>query len=1140
MAAPMREVPKFVSLLDMADEWAEETRASSSNMCYPEDLEYENYSQQTNNPHVQMLIVQRPQSHHTLQVLSYSVLAMLTFVLVLSDLPTAYLHIVLMLSPLRFLRYIVMRTVYLARVHEAFAELVLTSVSATSTPMYTDVSNLSEFRCWLEEGYVLAVPEDRTDYANRVRLSRIFRYRVKMAPPQTRFLNSVRSTFAKWHLTFQPLNDDNPHAAGAAVRHEATEIIKRIQRSDEDYWLRYDVQINACNSADDGSSLVFDPVDVASVQRRNLTDLIDDPMLSSQVTWDEAGNMLMNGKIITGLEYRGIMLTMIDVDFHAHMPYWLNLMLPIMTYSFMPTKATEADGMGTSHYFEDNKLNFQSHMGYCCAHPLWNYGPDYCVSTHKGVLTWNRVVTYALPQHRVIHALIPVMQMPEEYDWLGPVARRHNLRRYNVNFKGDDCDWTAFRFWEKGRQVVSVAAAGPDSRCVVLPWETFGEIIDHIRVFGGSRVPEHTVCSLAGDHAGLLCKYVHDYIKYKHVLDTFHRGIDHIDGPPKIDRTAAPHVLCPDCIPPSDRGVNECVHLKYGEHTTVVDRPTVTTVGPSPYLDKVGASTAAVAPIRDYQAALAAYTQRIREPQTKSRQRARPGLVRGLIPAFVQALMSRVPKYDPLTEEQVLDRVKPSVREATKAGFEDPLGAHSKKTRAFIKGESYTVAKAPRIITPLEPSLQARMYRFAYALQDALHELPWFAFGTRLPTLSQRIANLTLDAGAVIETDYSKFDGTISPIAREVELAVYRAYFPTHQSEIEKLMKCEVHQSVSLKGVRYDSGTTRSSGAPDTCLMNSILNMFVLFLTIGPDAFDIAIIGGDDGIISIQKSHNPDKIKEAIDRCSADCGFDIKSKPILRGETFSFLARRFSFGSPNSICQPDRLVPKLNVLGHPNIPVHLREPRLRMKLESVLLSDSNTPVIGALIRRMLAPLASGYVPPQYCQENAWWDDVLTGGPWPNALEPWMEGEVARYLHANGDLVENAVSSIQPIRARALSNPIGLTKTRPRTNSLDFSGVASSTLETQRPKAAAKLTVCATSGGVASSTLATQRPTATAAAPISATNDAKPTKRCTWRTIKHNDVVTTAGSSTLSTQRPNPVRTTLKCSRGDLHVSVQKK
>jgi hypothetical protein len=870
-------------------------------------------------------------------------------------------------------------------------ELVLPEASSTKCPDYGDPWTIVELiQCWLEEGYVASASEAALQtWAMRARLSRLFRVHVTRFPEHMAgdMVTDVRAAFARYQIKLGKC-DDNPHARDASIRRAGTALIEKCLRGRK----RFDIQSNRSTGSEYGSSLVFDPVDVIP------------EVLPRQVEDDE-----------------DVVYTMIDVDFHTDMNYWIDCGRPILCYTMLPTCAAGLSGASSNYTFEDNKCCFRSHGGFCANHEIWDYGADICVSTYEGRTTWTKVMRYAMPAGRGVVALIPLLSMQESHEHLARMAPRHRLRRHVFNHKGTGMNWTAFKVWTRKGLDVTVAAAGPDSRAVTLPWGSFSEVIDTLRVLGGARVPEHTVHSICGSHSYLLCKYARDYLDYGHVLDTVHRGTDTVTeeaGDPGMGKCT-----CKVCVPPTDRGPNDPCHYKIGEHDSVDMKDTVSVFASGVMVDKVGATAVAVAPIRDKGAADKAAMERVVQPQQASAIRQDPKKVLPYIKPFVEALLKRIPKLDPVSEEEVLKRVKPSAREATAEGFRMKLTSLAGKIKPFIKGETYPEAKAPRLITPLHPALQSRLYKYAYALQDALHGQQWFAFGTTLPELGKRIAEMTRHAAFVVETDYSKYDGTIQSVARKVEQAVYAAYFPGHVGELRQLAKAQQHQEATVKGIKYDTGHSRSSGSPDTCLMNSILNMFSMFLAIGESAFDYALVGGDDGIVAVSESRR--KLIQngdcpSIRAASQSCGFDIKCSVKARDETFSFLARRFEFGGPDSICQPDRMMPKVHVLNHPNIPTKFLASRYRMKLESLILSDGNTPVIGDMLRQELGKLKGQKmvpVPDEYCRDGAWWADIMEGGPWPNKLQPWMAGEVARYVKRVGDKLE-LVTAVPPTAVAA--------------------------------------------------------------------------------------------------------------------------
>jgi hypothetical protein len=819
------------------------------------------------------------------------------------------------------------------------------------------------------------------------RFSRVLRANVVTAAPRCNasFISAARSLFKKWQVELRP-KEDNPHSVDAEIRRNATMLMERIVQAAG--LERFDVQ--TCNGQL-GSSAVFDPVDV-----------------------------LVEPSAATEGGVHRFAYTMVDVDYYINMHEFLSEMKPVCLYTMVPDRAAGDDGTST-YYFSNNEMTFTAHGGYVATHAVWDYGPDYMNTTWRGVTTHYRVLKYAYERSRSLVVLVPQFTIPERLQWAHAHVTRHTLSRFNFNHPGTKGeDWTAFKYFDASGCHVTVAAAGPDSKCVTVPWNVFSEVVDTLRVLGGDRVPEHTVSQLTNSkHAYLLCGYARQYLDKKHKLSVLHRGLDKT-SPVVVGAPGA--CPCQNCVDPVVRGPNVSSHYKVGAHESVAEKTTVTAAASSPYVDKVGAATNAAAPIRDKEAAKQAVQERVEKPQQESRRRMDPERIRPFIRPFVAALLLRLPKVDPVTDEEVLRRVKPAARQVTAEGLRERLTKNSKQTKAFIKAETYPEMKAPRLITPLSPELQSRMYRYSYALQDALHGQQWFAFGRTLPSLAQCIAEITRGQPAVLETDFSKYDGTISSLAREVEREVYYAFFPRHRSELKVLGETQVNQLVSVKGVKYSSGTSRSSGAPDTCLMNSILNLFTLYVYMGEAAFEQAVVGGDDGLIVLPSTKcytsQGGKLDCPMLRQIAEAmGFSIKCTVRESGQSFSFLARRFMFGGCDSICQPDRTMSKAHIIGHPNVPPKLVKARLAMKLVSLLGSDANTPVVGDKLRSMLKDTGFSEkddfsklkMPAELLASDGWWGKILESGPWPNTAQPWMLDEVTRFLKKNGTLVEASSS-----------------------------------------------------------------------------------------------------------------------------------
>lgn len=238
------------------------------------------------------------------------------------------------------------------------------------------------------------------------------------------------------------------------------------------------------------------------------------------------------------------------------------------------------------------------------------------------------------------------------------------------------------------------------------------------------------------------------------------------------------------------------------------------------------------------------------------------------------------------------------------------------------------------MITPLHPVIQAWMCRYVYPLQDHLDGASWFAFGRPCVDLARSIADVSAYARqkgwVCFQTDFSRFDGTLTEEARDIERRIYEKCFPHNKIMLGFLLKRTHH--VRYAGIPgRDSGWSRCSGAPDTCLMNSIQNIMTAFDSVGHyHARRYCFFGGDDGLIFA-----PERVRADVERAAERHGFKLTCEVAKPGQPFKFLARFFNWGTPNSVADPCRLIPKVTVIAT-DVPEHLEIPRLQMKVESLL------------------------------------------------------------------------------------------------------------------------------------------------------------------------------------------------------------
>lgn len=120
---------------------------------------------------------------------------------------------------------------------------------------------------------------------------------------------------------------------------------------------------------------------------------------------------------------------------------------------------------------------------------------------------------------------------------------------------------------------------------------------------------------------------------------------------------------------------------------------------------------------------------------------------------------------------------------------------------------------------------------------------------------SERIHEYCSTRDKVVETDYSRFDGTISEFLTDVEHRAYVAMFGV-DAKLDDLLKADRNLRANTpNNVEYETGWARLSGSQTTTVGNTIVNAFVAYCTYrnaGESHVNaMKLIGpkyGDDGI----------------------------------------------------------------------------------------------------------------------------------------------------------------------------------------------------------------------------------------------------------------------------------------------------
>lgn len=348
------------------------------------------------------------------------------------------------------------------------------------------------------------------------------------------------------------------------------------------------------------------------------------------------------------------------------------------------------------------------------------------------------------------------------------------------------------------------------------------------------------------------------------------------------------------------------------------------------------------------------------------------------------------------------------------AQFVDPTA----EGKGFLKKEAYGKVSDPRIITTINENDKYHYSRFIYAFSEVLKRQSWYAFGKTPVEIAEGVVRITSSATHVMNTDFSRFDGSVSEVPRLLEKYMMLYGFPEiYHEKILELLRSQQNLCVFLStgtgSIRYNSGLARASGSPETAAFNSILNAFTAFLANRMSRMQgrfmeskeaylaLGKYGGDDGITANVAPHTYLKAAKMM-------GFTLDVEVIKRGEAgVKFLSRVYSpdvwYGDLTSMCDLPRALSKFHMTS--SMPLHITNfDKLLDKAYAYYLTDAYTPVIGEFVTKIVLRFC-----PDYNFENlnnGWFAQFDQSVQYPNShnncygsaqTPEWMLGELVKSL-----------------------------------------------------------------------------------------------------------------------------------------------
>jgi hypothetical protein len=687
----------------------------------------------------------------------------------------------------------------------------------------------------------------------------------------------------------------------------------------------------------------------------------------------------------------GRLLSIVDVDMYLDMPYFLsNYRQPYLISTFQPTALAKSEGEYQFTFCADNQVKYSVSGGAEYKHLVWNYAGDTLVA--KSTTWWglHRYTTYSLDrrQYDDHHQLILLSPVDYVSSWLIPLDTAigtNNLSRLSVAVKATDGTtdrvYTRMQISRKTGKFTCTGCADTYLSAVIPSVHDDGlASTAHVSAVKLTVAQVKTIMKdLPQEQAVLLTEYHRAKTQTKvATVYPVNESIYRYQFTPKnFDPDAKPAVtpymspLILGCYAP-DKCVSNDQQAIEGRVTSVKSVATIT----SELLKYMNEFAAILIP-----------TPKIGVPED----------------------------YDCVFEKQhrpaqlaILNQASVISQLTVKA----PVSS-------FMKPETYAKPTDPRNISTIAPVNKMNYSRFMYAFTKVLRATKWYAFGKTPKEIAERVADICWNAQKDVKsTDLSRFDGRVAPVLRNLEqILMVRYFMEEFTSDLVELAATQQNQrGYTSFGIKYETGTSRLSGSPETADLNSVDNAFLAYvanrrtkvngIALTPiEAYaKLGIYGGDDGL-------SADTPADLYVTAATDLGQVLECETIVKHcPGVNFLARLYSpdvwEGAPDSMCDLKRQLTKLHVapkLGRDVTPLD----KLREKLVSFSFTDSNTPIMAELCATLfeLEPELKHYKLGNTQLRGVAYSHAImadTSEQYPNALGEWMK-DIVRETLPNFDM-----------------------------------------------------------------------------------------------------------------------------------------
>jgi hypothetical protein len=663
-------------------------------------------------------------------------------------------------------------------------------------------------------------------------------------------------------------------------------------------------------------------------------------------------------------------LIMTDVDYFVDMNQVLCLGYPVLAYTFQPETV---GGLVKNGYFtiKDDIVHYRVSGGKDVKHQIWDYNQDTVYAVHgwppwvvelmrftgiirdAGVMAVN-VDQFAMSQHRRIVSLVPFASVPL-------LLRGEDMGQPLTRASYSDGPFNVLVTLSTG--VPQISFCQQDALgSVEMPLDEFeAAVVAHKIAINKNLSDTQRRSGLPGKQAVIL----HEYLQYKTRVE-YH--VVHAAG------QLAKHYTC------LTADVSDEIRKTYAR------------IYAAPAL-----SAEAKYPTECHANDRVAIQERVLKPSARANAKLK---VKPRWYMYLRDFIKEIVPDEkagtgvPVTVDEVITRQdKPLQRVRNAARLMDTHETFM--VRSMQKREAYSTENAPRNISTVPTMHTLRLSGFTYGFKtDILSHQHWYVPGST----PAQVADIVMDfcernrVFGVVETDFSKFDGTITQwVQIHLEHAVMlRWVHKDHYSELEELLRSELHaKGVTKHGVKYNTEGTRLSGSPRTTDSNTLVNAFSdykvhrdrgmshaeAFKEIGPKY-------GDDALVSGRCSD------EEIIAGANDLGFTVKIENRAKSGRVSFLSRVFidPWSSPGSLQAPLRTLLKLHATV--DTTTDIAECGIA-RCKSYLVTDPLTPFVSDWCRAYLRCLGRQEDGDLHdddfsCSDIQYWSvgDEDRSNPWP--------------------------------------------------------------------------------------------------------------------------------------------------------------